>query len=134
MSPAAITRIVLRPIASSLPVGFIAFGAGTVLLTALELGWVPASQGSTIMVLLLAFVVPLEAVAGLVGFMARDGGAGTGLTVLSAAWAGTAITLMKLPAGGRSTVLGIFLLFLAFVMVLLGIASLRGLRCAGLAT
>jgi hypothetical protein len=31
------TRIVLRPVASSLPLGFLAFGTGTILLTALEL-------------------------------------------------------------------------------------------------
>ena len=35
------TRIVLRPVASSLPLGFLAFGVGTILLTALELKWVP---------------------------------------------------------------------------------------------
>lgn len=63
-------------------------GAGsfcTILLTALELGWVPASQGSAIMILILAFVVPLEMIAGIFGFLARDGGAATGLTLLAAA-------------------------------------------------
>jgi len=35
--PEAITRIVLRPVATSLPLGFLAFGAGNILLTALEL-------------------------------------------------------------------------------------------------
>lgn len=38
LATADMTRIVLRPLASSLPLGFFAFGTGTVLLTAAELG------------------------------------------------------------------------------------------------
>jgi hypothetical protein len=34
-------RVVLRPIASSLPLGFFAFTVGTVLLFAIELTWTP---------------------------------------------------------------------------------------------
>lgn len=41
---ADMTRIVLRPLASSLPLGFVAFGTGTVLLSAAELTWVPITQ------------------------------------------------------------------------------------------
>ncbi len=41
-------RIVLRPVASSLPLGSLAFGVGTVLLTALELQWVPLAQGMSL--------------------------------------------------------------------------------------
>ena len=38
----------LRPVATSLPLGFLAFGAGTILLTALELRWVPPAQSTTL--------------------------------------------------------------------------------------
>jgi hypothetical protein len=44
LTPEAMTRIVLRPVASSLPLGFLAFGVGTILLTALELKWVPPAR------------------------------------------------------------------------------------------
>lgn len=37
-------RVVLRPLASSLPLGFFAFTVGTVLLSALELRWTPTAQ------------------------------------------------------------------------------------------
>jgi hypothetical protein len=37
LAPEAMTRIMLRPMASGLPLGFFAFGAGTILLTSLEL-------------------------------------------------------------------------------------------------
>jgi hypothetical protein len=42
------------------------------LLTALELKWVPPVQGSALMVMVLAFVAPLQALAGVFAFLARD--------------------------------------------------------------
>jgi uncharacterized protein len=119
------TRIMLRPIASSLPLGFLAFGTGTILLTALELRWLPLSQGKPLMIIVLAFVVPLEALSGLLAFLARDAGAATALSLLGAAWAATALTVLGGPPGGRSPALGIFLLTLAAMMVVLFAASLR---------
>jgi GPR1/FUN34/yaaH family len=101
--PEAITRTMLRPVASSLPLGFLAFGTGSVLLTALELHWVPVAQGSTLMVIVLAFVAPLEALAGLFAFLARDSGAATALSMLGAAWAATA-ALENLPTQGTETI------------------------------
>lgn len=53
-------RVVLRPLASSLPLGFFAFTVGTVLLTAIQLNWSPPATTAQIAVLVLAFVVPLE--------------------------------------------------------------------------
>jgi hypothetical protein len=119
------TRIVLRPVASSLPLGFLAFGTGSILLTALELNWVPPAQGSTLMVMVLVFVVPLEALAGVFAFLARDSGAATALTMLGAAWAATALTVLRLPPGSTSTSLGIFLLTLAAMMLVLSAGALR---------
>jgi succinate-acetate transporter protein len=72
------TRIVLRPLASSLPLGFLAFGMGAILVTAVELHWVPLAQTRLLIVMVLAFVVPLEMIAGLSAFLVKDGGAATG--------------------------------------------------------
>jgi CheY-like chemotaxis protein len=108
VTPEAMTRIVLRPVASSLPLGFLAFGVGTILLTALELKWVPPAQGSTLMVMVLAFVAPLQALAGVFAFLARDSGAATALTMLGAAWTATALTVLRVPPGGTSASLAIF--------------------------
>ena len=71
-------RIVLRPLASSLPIGFFAFGTGTILLTAIELMWVPLPQTKSVLILILAFVVPLELLSGVFAFLARDVGAASG--------------------------------------------------------
>ena len=125
LTPDEITRIVLRPLASSLPLGFLAFGMGTILLTAVELHWVPLAQTRPLMVMVLAFVVPLEVISGLFAFLARDVGAATGLSLLGAGWAATALTILGGPPGARSTALAIFLLMMAAIMVVLAAASLR---------
>ena len=124
-TPEAMTRIVLRPLASSLPLGFFAFGTGSILLTALELKWVPVSQGSALMVMVLAFVVPLEVLAGVFAFLARDSGAASALSMLGAAWATTALTIVRGAPGATSAALGVFLLTLAAMMLILSVGALR---------
>lgn len=123
--PDSMARIVLRRLASSLPLGFLAFGTGTILLTSLELQWVPPGQGAPLMVMVLAFVVPLEVTAGVFAFLSRDVGAATALSLLGAAWAATALTVLRLPPGGVSASLGIFLLTLATMMLLLSVTALQ---------
>jgi hypothetical protein len=75
----AVFGVMLRPIASSLPPGFFAFMAGTVLLTVLELQWVPEAEGGRLMLLVLALIVPLEATSGLFAFPGRRGRARSSL-------------------------------------------------------
>jgi succinate-acetate transporter protein len=125
-------RVVLRPIASSLPLGFFALTVGTVLLTALELHWVPVSATAEVAVLVLAFVVPLEALSGLFAFLARDSGAATGLTTLSAAWAATSVSLLHGPPGALSLPLAVFLLTLTALMLVMSVASVTGKPLFGL--
>ena len=124
LSAAEMTRIVLRPVASGLPLGFLAFGVGTILLTALELKWVPSAQGRELMVMVLAFVAPLEMLAGIFAFLARDSGAATALSLLGAAWTATALTVYRGPPGGTSTSLGVFLLTLATMMLVLATGAI----------
>jgi uncharacterized protein len=130
--PDAEFRVMLRPIASSLPLGFFTFTVGTVLLTALELGWVPVTGTAQLAVLVLAFVVPLEALSGLFAFLARDSGAATGLSTLSAAWAATAISLLHGPPGALSLPLAVFLLTLTALMLVMSAASVTGKPLFGL--
>lgn len=125
-------RVVLRPIASSLPLGFFAFTVGTVLLTALELSWVPVTETAQLAILVLAFVVPLEALSGLFAFLARDSGAATGLTTLSAAWTATAISLLRGTPGELSPTLAVFLLTLTALMLVMSAASVSGKPLFGL--
>jgi succinate-acetate transporter protein len=72
-------RLVVQPYGSGLPLGFLAFGIGMFLFAALDAGWVPATDGKTIGILLATFVFPLELVATIMAFLTRDTGAATSL-------------------------------------------------------
>ncbi|MER6028821.1 GPR1/FUN34/YaaH family transporter [Streptomyces sp. NPDC001851] len=124
--PEALTRIMLRPLASSLPLGFFAFGTGSVLLTAVQLSWVPLAQSRPLMLLILVFVVPLQLLSGIFAFLARDSGAACGLSVLGCAWAGSALVILSGPPGQPSPGLAVFLLSIAPLMLLLAAAAVPG--------
>ncbi len=66
------TRIVLRPIGSALPLGFFSFGIGMRLLGRSAIGWIPVSEQRAVGMILMAFVFPLELVATIVAFLARN--------------------------------------------------------------
>src|SRR5215217_5946912 len=87
-------RIVLRPIANPLPLGFLALAAGTLLLSALQLGWLEPQEGRQVALILLAFVFPLQLVASVFGFLARDVVAGTGMGVLCGIWLSIALVML----------------------------------------
>ena len=72
-------RIVLRPIANPLPLGFLALAAGTLLVSGLQLDWLAPTQGEDVGLILLAFVFPLQLIACVFGYLGRDVVAGTGM-------------------------------------------------------
>jgi hypothetical protein len=80
----------------------------------------------------LAFVAPLEAVSGLFAFLARDSGAATGLSTLSAAWLAIALDMRQGPPGTLSVSLAVFLLSLTPLMLILAVASIFGKPLFGL--
>src|SRR4051812_15888287 len=73
------TRIILRPLANPLPLGFLALGAGTLVVAGRQLDWLGATEGRHVALILLAFVFPLQLIAALFGFLARDVVAATGM-------------------------------------------------------
>jgi uncharacterized protein len=78
-------RVVLRPLANPLPLGFLALGAANLLLSGVQLGWLETTDAVMVPVILLAFVAPLLLIASILGFLARDPVAGTGMGVLAGA-------------------------------------------------
>jgi uncharacterized protein len=82
--PAA--RIVVRPIASPLTLGFLALAVGTFTLAGAELSWIVPAQDSYAGLGVLLFVFPLQAISSIYGFLARDSIAGTGMGLLSGGW------------------------------------------------
>jgi len=63
------TRIVLRPLASPLPLAFFAFGAGSLMLSGLQLGLIPASETRSVAIAQAAFVFPPMALSSVLAFL-----------------------------------------------------------------
>ena len=111
------TRVTLRPIASPLAVGFLALAGASFVVAGLQLGWVEPTEGKKVALVVLAFTVPLQLLASILGFLARDAVAATGMGLLSGIWAGFALVTFTSKPGSTSDALGLFLL-LAFVAML----------------
>lgn len=104
------TRVMLRPIAGPLALGFFGLAAATFVMSGLQLGWVDSTEGKQVAVCILAFTVPLQFTASLLGFLARDGVAATGMGVLAGTWAVIGLVTFSAKPGSTSDALGLFLL------------------------
>jgi succinate-acetate transporter protein len=122
----AMARVMLRPIGSPMPLGFLGLGLASIMLTALQENWLAQSQGHDVAVVILAFTVPLEFVAAVFGFLGRDGSGGTGMAVLGASWLATAMLLLRTPAGERNPALGFLLYFVAAALIVPTVAAAFG--------
>jgi hypothetical protein len=125
-SVAAAARVVLRPIANPLPLGFLALAAGTLVLAALQLRWLPASESGQVAVILMAFVFPLQLISSVFGYLARDVVAGTGMGVLAGSWLSIALIQLTSPPGSTSDALGVFLLVAGLAMTIPALAAVSG--------
>ena len=123
----------LRPVGSPLPLGMIGLGAGSVLLSAEQLRWVPAGEAHLVAVAVLAFTVPLQGLASVFGFLSRDGAGGTGMALLGGSWLATGVLTLLTPPGGRSQVLGLLLWFVAAALVVPVTAAALGKLAAATA-
>jgi succinate-acetate transporter protein len=117
------TRIMLRPVGSALPLGFFAFGIGMLLLACSSIGWIPADESRQTGMLLMSFVFPLELVAVVFAFLARDTLGATTLGLFATSW--LALGWLSLGPPGRSTATGVYLFGFAAVAALLAVMSTR---------
>jgi len=106
----ATTRVVLRPIASPAALGFIGLAAATLTLAGLQLGWMEKAEGEKVALIALAFTVPLQLLASIFGFLARDGVIATGMGTLAGIWFAIAVVLFSSQPGQTSDALGLFLI------------------------
>ena len=132
LRPAEATRIMLRPIASPLPLGFLALFAGSLLISAVQLHWVPVAQRHELAIGLLALTVPLQLIACLYGFLCRDVVAATGVGVLGGTWAALGVTWLTSPPNTTSPGLGMILVVAAGALLIPTIAALTSKVVAGL--
>lgn len=119
-------RIVVRPYASSLPLGFFSFGIGMLILAGQGNGWLPAADQHTAGILLAAFVFPLETAAMVLAFLARDTFGATGLGLFSSSWLTVGLVEVASPAGGTSRAVGLYLFGFSFAVAALAVAAMLG--------
>jgi uncharacterized protein len=120
------TRIVLRPLGNPMPLGMFAFGIGMLLLAADSAGWAPVSESAQIGILLAAFVFPLEGLATVMAFIARDTLAATVLGLFTTSWLALGLVLITGTPGAISTTEGIYLLGFAGAVASLALIASAG--------
>lgn len=125
-------RIVVRPYATALPLGFFSFGVGMLILAGLGNGWLPASQQHTAGILLAAFVFPLETIATVFAFLSRDAFGATGLGMFSSSWLTIGLAELSGPPGAPSRAIGLYLLGFAFMIAFLAVSAFLGKPLIGI--
>jgi succinate-acetate transporter protein len=125
------SRVFLRPIATPIPLGFMALAVTTSVFAVVELRWIPASQGQTAAWMALLITAPLQLLASVFGYLARDPVAGTGMAFLAGSWALTGMETLKAPPGSTSQGLGVALIACAAAL-LIPVFSAGGKRVAAL--
>jgi uncharacterized protein len=120
------TRIMLRPIGSSLPLGFFSFGIGMLLLGCSGIGWIPVGEQKNVGMMLMSFVFPLELIATIVAFLARDTLGATTLGLFTASWLALGWADYAAQPGSTSVTLGVYLFGFATAALLLSLLSLQG--------
>jgi succinate-acetate transporter protein len=116
-------RVFLRPIGTPLPLGFMALSATTSLLAVVQLHWIPVSQGQTAAWMALLVAAPLQLLASVFGYWARDPIAGSGMAFLAGTWALTGISTLLSPPGSTSPGLGVGLLAAAAALLVPDLSS-----------
>lgn len=117
------SRVMLRPLGSPLPLSFLALFTGSLLLSAIELHWIPINQTHEAAIAILAFTTPLQAVACLFGFLTRDTVSASGVGVLCGTWATTGLILLTSPPGSVSPGLGTLLVIAAGALLVPGVVA-----------
>jgi succinate-acetate transporter protein len=133
------SRVFLRPIGTPLPLGFLGLTVATVVLAAVNLSWVPASEQHQAAIVLIAFAFPLQAIATVFGFLGRDAVVSSGVGVQAGGWLTIGLLLLLSPPGSHSKVLAIFLFaaagaLLSSVVVAAASKVMPALVLAGTAT
>jgi succinate-acetate transporter protein len=118
--------VFIRPVANPLPLGFLALGAATLLVSGLQLEWLEPTDGAQVGMILVAFVFPLQLVVSVFAFLTRDVVAGTGMGILAGTWVSAGLVLLTGAPGSTSDALGLLLLFAAAAMLVPAAAASTG--------
>ncbi len=119
-------RINVRPLGNPLPLGLFSFGIGMLLLAAESCGWIPVAESHQVGLVLVTFVFPLEGLAAIIAYLARDTLAATVLGLFTTSWLALGLLLVTGTPGAISLTEGFFLLGFAGVVVSLALLAVPG--------
>ena len=119
-------RVFVRPYGSSVPLGFFAFGIGMFLYAALDAEWVKQAEMHTVGVMHLACVAPLEAIATVIAFLARDTMSGVALGLFTGSWVIAGLGELTTQPGILSPADGYFLIAFTIAVLLLACVAWLG--------
>ena len=120
------SQLVLRPVASPLPLGLLALAVATFSMAGVQLSWLAPAQAPEVGLLILVFAVPLQAVSSIFGFLARDPAAATGMALQAAGWLAIGLGTYTARPGQPSPALGLVLLGAATVLLVPAVTAARG--------
>lgn len=119
------TRIILRPIGSGLPLGLFALAIGTLLTGSAAFGIIPTSEIQQVGLMLVLFAFPLELLAAILAFMARDTMSATAFALFSASWLSIGMGLRLSEPGSTSAAVGMFELGVALSVAILAVLAAK---------
>ena len=120
------TRVVLRPYASPLPLGFFAFVVGMVLVAGVAFGWLGKADLATVGTIMALFVFPLELMSTVFAVLTRDTAAATTLGLYSTSWVTLGVLYALDPTQQTSRAVGLFLAAFAVVLIPLTVGAFFG--------
>ncbi|MBV8258457.1 MAG: hypothetical protein JO073_11635 [Actinobacteria bacterium] len=119
-------RIVVRPYATALPLGFFSFGIGMLLLAGQGNGWLHVDDQHTVGLLLAAFVFPLELLSAIFALLSRDTFSATGLGLFATSWLTVGLVNIQGAPGATSRAVGLYLFAFSAAILVLAVAAFAG--------
>jgi uncharacterized protein len=102
--------VFLRPLGSPVSLGLAGLVAASLVASGIELGWVVPGERALVGIVFVAFSFPLQGLASVLAFIARDAGVGTAMGILAGTWLATGLVYIVTPPGSTTDALGLLLL------------------------
>jgi succinate-acetate transporter protein len=115
-----------------MPLGLAGLVIASLVLSGLDLGWVPVAQSKVIGIVVLAGAVPLQTIACVSALPARDGAAATSMGLLCVSWISMGLVRLLSVPGTTSDPLGLVLLATGTLLAGGALAQFAGKPLAGL--
>ncbi len=125
-APAARAAVVLRPLGTPLPLGLTGLAIASLVFSSVDLGWISPRQGRDAAMAVLVGALPLQTIACLFAFPARDGRTAASNALLAATWGAYCVVRLSSPAGATSPALGLQLTVSGSLLVGMAVAQALG--------